>query len=255
MSNNHKEFSKITKVLKILNKAEIRYIDDSYFENFYKDLWNNLTDYNDSPDCITTFEDNVFPVEHFEIDSFKRRNHKGSKLRTETQSFVRDFISSMKDKETKEITSDFNTVNLINNFNKMFDKHYSNLNTYIKTLQSDEALKNKRIHYPWFLIEVKDPFNSGTNANNEEIEINLIFSDILIEKLEKSKLFGVIVIYYKDDNNYIYFLRNTPYCLSIAKENMIKIKNCKYNISKLSLIGVKYNNELEFTSKLNDIKK
>lgn len=120
---------------------------------------------------------------------------------------------------------------------------------YIKNLKQDEKFLNKTIKAPWFLIEVMNPFNLGKNIKHEIKDLNIIYSDLLINKLERTQLNGIIVINYRSDNNDIYMLRNEKNCLDLAKENSYSLCDYEYETKDIKFVAYTYSSEEELTLK------
>lgn len=125
-NSNHQELNTIMQRIKILNKANIEYIDEKKNEFIYKELWENLKQYGNAPDCVSVINDVVFPIEHFEIDSFEHTEFGGSSFRQESNKFLKKFFNIKKDIIT-ELNANCKVEYLIKNFNNIFDKHYKTL--------------------------------------------------------------------------------------------------------------------------------
>lgn len=242
---SHDELKKIRDVLNIKGKCNVVYIDDTKYEPFYRQLLQNLKQFGDSPDCITTIDNYVFPIEHFELDSYKN-NKKGSAFRKVEETFKNNFISTngsieyVEEKLEMEQTID----NIIKNFNKVFDDHYEKIKVYCENVKNSGLYNNYIICNPVFMIEVKDPFIPiGIDKEGNEREINLIYSDLLINKLETSLLNGMIVIYYTPEQNYFYILMKNELSLKIAKQNMYTLLDYSIKPKEIDMVAVAYYEE------------
>lgn len=247
MDNNHDELKRIREILSIKGKCNVKYFDDPKYEKFYRQLINNLKQYGNSPDCITKIENYVFPVEHFELDSYKN-NKNGSVFRKEGEIFKKEFIETNGTIEytEKNISIEPSVEYLVDNFNKVFDKHYKRIPIYCENIKRNGLYNECKVCNPLFMIEIKDPFIPvGINANGEEIELNLIYSDLLIKKLESSNLNGIILIYYTPEENYIYILLKQEESLRIVKEKMYNISSYKIKPRQIDMVAVAYFEEEE----------
>lgn len=226
---------------------ELQKIISKYFQkdgtgivyyNISQELFNKVIDPNnimsyERPDILSVFDNNIVGIEHFEFDSYKSRNKRGSDFKIKDYIIEKKFDEKMK-KQLKEndsvifhaqIESTASLQNYFNNFKKVFISHYKKLNDYLNHIKTDFDCSNKDIHFCFF-VEDESPLGSYyLNSKREICLLTPLFSDEIIELLKNSPKVEYLVIgTYAMSEHKMIIIENKEETLERFKNEHEKIK-------------------------------
>lgn len=237
-----------------MNKSELELVVSKYF---YKDtevlILNNkkpsvkiATEINnmlqnmvqfEEPDILSVYGNKIIGIEHFEFDSYKNTNKKGSNYRVENNRIKNNFDNYV-DKElverktltlTDSIKSTSSLKDYYDNFTKQFVKHYKNVDKYIKNIKSQTNMDNKEIEI-WFFIEDVTPLGNYFLSSDKKIFLlNPFYNKKIVELIENSsKLSGIILGLYAMKEHRVQIAYNDRKNIKRFKENKIVVNDNNY---------------------------
>lgn len=182
------------------NKAKVFYdLSRKKFNKILKGLKNY-----ESPDIISTYDNVIVGIEHFEFDSYNKSNKKGSDYKIKENKLDKKFDNDMKEilqENDSMIVHDIlkSTASLKNyfkNFEENFKKHYKKIPSYIKHINQDFNCQEKEIHIVFFAEDVTLLGNFFLDKNNDNNLTLLlpIYSEQIKQLLEKSPLVEYLII-------------------------------------------------------------
>lgn len=160
-------------------------------EEVLKILYNieQYGDENKGPDLISKINNKIYGIEHFEFDSTKN-DKKGSRFKQQIGIIDNKVNNEIKSKDKVHNTSVLelsqDLSNYINNYKKIYNYHYSRIQSYFENLNRDYPSLKKEI---WFFIEDVTPFgNHYLDADCNPVLFQPMLVKELIELFENSPL-------------------------------------------------------------------
>lgn len=186
----------------------------------YQKILQNIRPYGDVnkvPDLISIYGNKIYGIEHFEFDSTKNIAKKGSSYKRQLAKIDHKIDKEIKNKAKVENVTPLmlnqDLQQYINNFKDIFNKHYTQINQYLKNLNLDYPNSKKEI---WFFIEDVTPLgNSYLNNKCKPKLFHPMLSMELIELIEKSNKIGGIILAVK---NILYIYSNNKFEIDILKK-------------------------------------
>lgn len=149
--------------------------DDKQVKHFADALLNGTIHDYEAPDMYIEYEDEIWIIEHFEFDSF-RRTRKGSSCRAEQSRIDREFDGIIATEEGVTyhgtISASSSYDDYIDNVKESFNSHYKKISQYKSNLISDDADKGDSKFLVMFLIDDISPL--GTSYVDEKTGWTLI---------------------------------------------------------------------------------
>lgn len=165
-----------------------------------------------------------YMFEHFEIDASLFEKGKGSTYKRKSNVADKQLIQESNERiknskinkneisscgtTFKTISQGANKQNLKNNFIRIFDKHYNNIEEYknnVKIITNKNFKKYKTI----FIIEQTTEFGGWVYKNNQPTSLELFYCDFVLEKMKNSLNVDYFIFLNKSDNQkYITVIKN-----------------------------------------------
>ena len=231
--------NELIKLNEYLKENETADTYSEFTEEELKNLIFNMIPF-EEPDILSIQEDKIIGIEHFEFDSYQNTNKHGSNYKFQDAEIERKMENEIKENLVKEKELVFHDEyknssslkNYINNFLKVFSKHYSKLNNYEKNIKQKYGT-DKSIDF-WFFIEDVSPLGSYfyKKENISPTPLLPIFLPEIIDILKQKKkikgiIFGVSVggknklFLYKNNDETIKFLETKQF--NITEEDFISL--------------------------------
>lgn len=199
------------------------------------------------PDMYYYNKKYCYIFEHFEVDASLYRKGKGSfykrnlsmadkQLENETNNLIKN---SKIDKNkisalgTTSITTtqEASKINLKENFIRIFDSHYENINEYKENLGKHLSLKNLNFK-TIFIIEQTTEFGGWVYKNNRHTNLELFYCDFVLDKLKSAVNVDYFIFLNKSDNEKFFTIiengnwsKLTPHITNYDNEKIFFINN------------------------------
>lgn len=188
-----------------------------------------------------------YMFEHFEIDASLYAKRKGSsykrnnaiankKLKKQTNDLIKNPQIDKNQISSQEITSvttkqEASKTNLKENFIRVFDNHYSNINEYKENLSKHLSLKTHKFK-TIFIIEQTTEFGAILFKDGKQVNLELFYCDFVLEKLKSATNVDYFIFINKSDNERFFtiiekgnFTRLEKHTLNYVKEKIFFIDN------------------------------
>ncbi len=205
------------------------------------------------PDMYYINNQCCYMFEHFEVDASLFEEGKGSAYKRNVfisdKQIIQESNEIIKNSKinkneisscgttSKTISQEASKLNLRNNFIRIFDSHYNNIEEYKKNIQT-KTNKNYKKYKTIFIIEQTTEFGGWVYKNNQPTNLELFYCDFVLDKMKCAVNVDYFIFINKSDSGKCFTI--------IENGNFKKLSKHIFNFEKTKILFL--NNVTTITS-------